>query len=500
MLNHTKAPSPTLLHILSTRTAQRVLRLLIALFGGVFLGMFVVARGAKFHIAIIALILSTLIGLFLLTHEIPGKDLPIKKAILYLTVITGVTGSAFVAVDIGPLSLFPYRILLVILWMLFGIGVLLNEGRLNIYHIKVRHYLLFLMSWLCYAILSLAWADSKVDGIRHIVFLLMGTSLIFFVIYYFSNLKDLTRLYNLWLLVLPALIAIGFWETTTGHHLSVSKLALEQYPRARFMPTAVFHNPNDFATYLALTTPFLLAFIRYNGKTMRRLLGIIILSSSLYLLITTHSRANYLAVLAEVTFWFFFLLRVKGKIRAVALTGLAVLLLLVLFPGMTQNTLRTVNLQLNSLVTGMRLGERSLYVRVNLFRNSLIFLVEHLGFGVGAGNVEYHMANFGVYDTQGILNVHNWWVEILTNYGLFIFVGYVLFYSALLWGLFKLYGRVGNRREKMICEALLVALVGFSFASISASSIIALKPQWFLFAFALAFLNYSRNRGRMKQP
>ena len=39
-------------------------------------------------------------------------------------------------------------------------------------------------------------------------------------------------------------------------------------------------------------------------------------------------------------------------------------------------------------------------------------------------------------------------------------------------------------------KALLLAFIGFFFASISSSSIMAFNPQWLLFAFALAFLNW----------
>ena len=46
----------------------------------------------------------------------------------------------------------------------------------------------------------------------------------------------------------------------------------------------------------------------------------------------------------------------------------------------------------------------------------------------------------------------------------------------------------------MICKALLVSLVGFFFASVSSSSIMAFNPQWLLFAFALSYLNYFRNK------
>ena len=104
------------------------------------------------------------------------------------------------------------------------------------------------------------------------------------------------------------------------------------------------------------------------------------------------------------------------------------------------------------------------------------------------------MANFSQYNTAGITNPHNWWLEIFINYGIFIFVGYVIFYIGIIRNLWKIYRIKQIREEKMICEALLVSMVGFFFSSISSSSIMAFKPQWLLFAFVLAFLNYFRNK------
>ncbi len=81
------------------------------------------------------------------------------------------------------------------------------------------------------------------------------------------------------------------------------------------------------------------------------------------------------------------------------------------------------------------------------------------GFGVGIGNVEYWMENFRVYETFGILNVHNWWVEILVNFGIFIFVRYVLFYSSLVRSIYRIYRfKVNTFREKIVCESLLLSL------------------------------------------
>jgi len=415
----------------------------------------------------------------------------LQKALVYLTIIAGFIGSAFLAIPVGPIHIFPYRILLPLLWFIFAAGALL-QGRINISHIKVKPYLQFLAFWLIYAVLSLAWAASKADAIQDIIFLFMAVSIIFFVVYYFSNAKDLKRFYYLWLAVLGGLLLVGIWEHLTGQHLAVSGLFGETRARFMFMPTAVFHNPNDFATYLALSIPFLFALIRYRRGIAARSIGLVVLLASLYLLLETSSRANYLAVVLEVAFLFTFLFKLKAKLRAIILGGLLILALVIALPRPMQRITGIIGEQIESITSPWELTYGSTGIRINLIKNSLIFLVRTAGFGVGAGNAEYWMANFQVYDTYGILNPHNWWAEILVDYGIFVFAGYILFYLGLIARLYIIHRRLGDRTEKMICEALLVALAGFFLASISSSSIMALRPQWFLFAFALAFLNYQR--------
>jgi teichuronic acid biosynthesis protein TuaE len=350
----------------------------------------------------------------------------------------------------------------------------------------------FLALWLLYAVLSLGWAASKEDAIRDIIFLFMAVSVIFFVVYYFNDLRSLEWFYRLWLLVFVGLIPVGIWEVTTAHHLPVSVLAGTVHPRTRFMPTTVFHNPNDYATYLALSLPFVLAWVRYSNRLIARLLGTLTLAAGLYLLVATVSRGNYLAVLVGVAFWFLILLKLRSKVKLVILVGLVALVLFIAFPENVGEILATVGVQLRGLGETPSFG----YARSNLLKNALLFFYRSFGFGVGAGNAEYHMAHRGVYPTYGHVNVHNWWVEILANYGLFVFAGYVTFYLGLLLRLYLLYGRLESTTEKMLGEALLVALASFSLASISSSSIIALRAQWMLFAFALAFVNTLRLKGK----
>jgi len=473
---------------------NKLLRILVVCSFAVIFGLVIgwaVTQGVLIKSLVVGIV--ALLGLFLLSQDRAIKVFLLQKVLLYLTIVAGFIGSAFLTIGVGPIHLFPYRVLLPLLWLFFAMGIL-HQGRLDISHIKVKPYLQFLGLWLVYGVLSLAWALSKADAIRHIVFLFMAVSVIFFAVYYFSNSKDLKGFYYLWLLVLAALIPIGLWENLTGNHLSVSGLI--GAPRVNiFMPSTVFKNPNDFATFLALSIPFIIALIRYRRSIFTRSVGLVVLGVSLYLLLETSSRANYLAVILEFAFLFTFLFRLKAKFKTVILGGLLILALVVALPGVTQRLAGTISEELESITSPWSLTYGSTGVRINLIKNSLIFLGRTGGFGVGAGNVEYWMENSQVHDTHGTLNLHNWWAELLANYGVFTFAGYILFYLAIIAKLYEIYRYLGTGIEKMICEALLVALVGFFFASISSSAIMTLRFQWFLFAFALAFLNYHRKKG-----
>jgi teichuronic acid biosynthesis protein TuaE len=261
-----------------------------------------------------------------------------------------------------------------------------------------------------------------------------------------------------------------------------------------FAPTTVFTNQNDYAAFIVLTLPMLISFIRYYPKSIARVFGIILFITGLWLLIETISRSCYIAFFLGMTFWVIFFLRLKKKIKLLAFTASTSVIVLVAFPIQTRYFLDKVETQVVSLPSTLFPNEaiESEGFRMRLIKNALYFSALSAGFGVGAGNVEYYMENFKIYPVHDLTNVHNWWVEILANYGMFIFAGYLIFYFSLFCSLWRVYKKVHNRTEKMLCEALLVGLVSFVMASISSSSIIAFRPQWIFIGFALAFLNYFR--------
>jgi teichuronic acid biosynthesis protein TuaE len=422
----------------------------------------------------------------------------IEKIFCYLVFITGFFGVALFSINIGPFTLFPYRIFLLFLWFIFGLHTLV-KGKIVFSQSKIKWFIVLLFIWLGYALVSSAWSISKEDAIRNIVFLFTGVSVIFFSTHYFRKKKELQILYNLWLYIFGFLIVIGFWEYLTGYHLPISGFFGETRTRFMFMPTGVFYNTNDYATFLALSIPFGIGIIRYGHKKYLRFSGLLCIISSFYLIVAAGSRANIIAVLFELTFILLFLLNFKRKIKSVIIIGVCAILLLIFLPSPVQEFFSQIGRELNSVVSETEQVTGSVSVRMNLVRNGLSFLYSTAGFGVGAGNAEYYMAYFAKYNTFGITNSHNWWLEILINYGIFIFIGYVIFYIGIIRNLWKIYRKKQTRGEKMICEALLVSLIGFFFASVSSSSIMAFNPQWLLFAFALSYINYFHRKSEKEE-
>lgn len=398
------------------------------------------------------------------------------------------------SVSVGPIHIFPYRIFLIFMWLLFvGNIFLINNGRLNLSHIKVKLYLQFFALWLAYAFLSITWAADKVAAFKNIIFLFAGISIVFFLVYYFRYLNHLKWLYWLWLLIFIALIPIGVWEVITGNHLSVSGLLNIDEDGFRFAPTTVFTNQNDFATHIALTLPMVLVWIRYFPNLYSRASGVLVFIAGLLLLILTSSRANYLGVLSGLIFWFIFLLKLKTKFNALTIAAFIYLLIVLVFPAQLSDYLAIVDRDMSSLsAIGSQTDDEGINERLNLIKNALSFTIKSAGFGVGAGNVEYYMVNYPIYPVGETTNVHNWWLEILANYGVVILGGYCILYISLFLNLWRAYKRVSNCTERMICEALLVGWLIFFMGSISSSSIIAFAPQWIYLGFVLAFLNYSR--------
>jgi teichuronic acid biosynthesis protein TuaE len=422
----------------------------------------------------------------------------IWENVFYIFIISAFFGPAILSYNLGPFSLFPFRILFPVIALMFI--YLYNRKSLYTWgEIQVKRILLFLMFWLVYAFISLLWVQSLTQGIMDLIFLVMGIGIIFFIVFFSTKIKHFQYLYSLWIISFVLILGIGIVNHFLRIHLPISRIYTAN-PNYNYIPTSVFVNENDFASLISLSVFFVLSGILYFKNLFARAAGVILILISLYMLEVTSSRANLLAVVIGLGFWFLFLTDFKLKIKLIFWGALGTGVVSVIFYEKIEALFNAVYQLIQSLVVTSGSDETSTDIRINLLKNSMIFLEDTFGFGVGTGNSEFFMKNFAVYPTGNIVNVHNWWVEILVNYGVLVFTLYCLFYLFLLKELFIINRRLsGHSALKLVSVSLLLAMIVFPLASISPSSQIALNYFWVLYGIVIAFVNYCKVNDQEEQ-
>ena len=113
----------------------------------------------------------------------------IIKYLMYAVYPAGIFGVSIWAYQVSRFQLFPYRLLILFIWLLFFISVIANNRTLDLKSIKVKAFGLFLLIWFIYSLLSITWSIDKWDAIRHVTFLFLSFSVISFSVVFFDSVE-----------------------------------------------------------------------------------------------------------------------------------------------------------------------------------------------------------------------------------------------------------------------------------------------------------------------
>jgi teichuronic acid biosynthesis protein TuaE len=421
----------------------------------------------------------------------------------YAVLVFAFIGGNITIGRLGDFHVLPYRVLLFVYWFVFVIRFILSGGKLSLptAGLEIRIYLLFFVVWFLYAILSIFWVESKIDWFRHCFFLFSGFSIIFFSLYNFNSEHKLKQLYFFWIVMIIILVGFGIWENLTGNHLPESNVYSKydfNVPMKVRIPSGIYTNPNDYATFLCVTAPISYSLFKYSREILLKISGAVLVLSAVYLIFFTSSRANMIALVLEALAILFLLVKKRQfkYLKKVVILLIICALVFVFIYSSSDNYLSTRFGKLKGEISNLATGDASIESRRNLIKNGLIFLRNNWFLGVGAGNNEWYQGNRGVYDTLGKTSMHNWWMEILVDYGIFIFIFYIMFYFILLRRLYEATWSE-TRIISIFSESIFLGLIGFSIASISSSSIFSNRTIWFFFATAVIVVNmYKREKVR----
>lgn len=406
------------------------------------------------------------------------------KKTVYFSIIASLLSTKILAVDLGffQLSLFRMILLFVIFCVLVEAFIKNGKIQLNINR-NNRYSVRFMLVWLLYAFLSLAWAVDYNSWFRAVYFLALGLASIVICTKVFRTRFDILTGFRFMSIMVLVHNFICWYEVRTGTYLFLSADRASAYARYK-LPVSVFYNTNDLATFLLISI-----FISYiclaNSKTKPEKFAYVgLIVSSLYLLVMTGSRANIIGFIFAAAVFLWLALTTRRGRRTILLLFLCIAVFLTFNPGSAIKFISMVDQNLYLKVHG---DTGSDVTRLNLAKNGFVFLSKTFGFGTGAGNIEYWMANHGKYYTGNITNIHNWWMEILAGYGVVIFCLYVIFYMTLFLSLYKKYKECNCNIDKTICLGVMAAMAGFIVGSMSSSSNIDSEWLWIFWGLLIAY-------------
>lgn len=393
----------------------------------------------------------------------------------------------FFNIPFGPLRLTLLRLVIICIFLFMLINIYLKKEQLDLKNIKWP--LIFYGLWFYYGGMSLIWATNKTSGIKELYYFAIFLMLMIVLIYLLRHVKDSYIYRSFWLIGL-LIVIIAFLEFFLNIHLPTSRFVVEaerfeffEFKRA----TAFFYNENDLALFLVMIFPFYLLGLFGKKRFFLKVINFLMVLSIFLINFVNNSRLALIALFLQLGL--LIVIRKKNWLyKGVRLFLLFLPTILIVSVILGSHLIRNIDIPENFLE-----GTGSTVIRINLFFNSLYMTFHSFMLGVGPGNYQFNVNP--MFNTQGIINPHNWWLEILTNYGLFIFVGYCCFFLYIIVRLYKIYKYEMYKNE--LAFILFLSMCGFSIACIGPSSLFYFWPQWLIHGVILAFiakssdLNYS---------
>lgn len=363
----------------------------------------------------------------------------------------------------GKVSLYRLLVLLFFLIVFYAIG---SKRVKIIYNKQAQFSIFFLCIWLAWSYFTVLWCVDVHGWLKNSYYTTTGILLCLLLPAVLKNKSHIMIAYGIFVSGILIQFLLGAYEAWTSH------LIINTNDRWIGFPIVFHHNTNDLSTFFYVGGVTFLAIAFFSKKFFIRLFLLIIASLMGFLIFKAGSRANLIGFITSVIF----IIVVRFRREMTESRQRVVLSLIALF-FLGFFLWKVFGLNINFYGTS-----NSDSIRLNLLRNSIDLLNQSNWLGIGGGQIQYYMMNFGKYDTHGIIDMHNWWAEILLSYGILIFVLYVIFYFRLVLTFFRYV-------SSPLCFIFAAILCGMTVSCISSSSLTNLEGFWVFQALCVSLQN-----------
>jgi O-antigen ligase len=402
----------------------------------------------------------------------PRRGLGIASQLILLLMPTLAAVGPNVGFGLAGVTLYAFRLAVVIA---LPVLLLILGGRIRL-RFSARMLLALVAVWTAWGLASLAWTPDPMAGASEVFSLMIGSGAALAIAISAELAPDaMNQLRRGWVTAFVITGLVAYWELRTGRHLQ-SHYTETTPVDSQGVLISTFGNPNGYAAFLVLAFPFL-AWSAGIAKRFARIWAVTLCIAAPGLVVLTLGRLGLVALALEA------ITLTVLNMRRGASSALGVLAIGVLIGGVVLAALQfspeTVDKVLHLGLEFHRGGSAS--ARLNLMLSGLQFTTDSFGFGTGAGSfermIESGSANF---DTYGAINPHNFWIEILSQYGIIVFslvVAWLVHVSGRMWRAVRV-NKAGDATQYWPPMAAITAMLGYVFAALASSRFLAEPCNW----------------------
>lgn len=403
------------------------------------------------------------------------KSKYVIQVFTYVLIFCIFMGSNFLKFTIGGTNWNVARVMLLISSAIVLIDIIRSlfqkEGRVKIKNRSIKYCIIFFTIWAIWSVMSIFRSlDIKMYLVTNF-FICTGVLNTLFLLKYLSIEKNKNIIFNL--IIIPVMVNCLYY--------------LYLYFVKKDNIGGFYHNSNDLATVLMLAIPMVLYMIFSKKELKYKVLYIIALIIYSISFINIMSRGCVLGVIFTlIVFCGIIALKFRENIlksKKIKVCLMIAVIIFVLLGGYI--IVRYVGeIDLKPIENAQTSNE----VRINLIYNGLYFLGQGANgiFGIGSGNNIYYLKNFSIYTTNEIYNFHNFWLDILVEYGVIICIAFIIAYILLCKELYK---KSGERFFGKINIIFLFFLIAFIIGGISSSTILTREWLWLVWGMTIAYIN-----------
>lgn len=373
--------------------------------------------------------------------------------------------------------------------------------RVTNWYYPVKLFFWLAMMWTVWAFASLAWSPDPISGLHEIVGLVVGFATAIALTQLCSpNIKGVETIRNGWIAAFILTVPIAVWELITNHHLPGMErpddtvAAIGEMVGARYI-AATFGNTNTYNSFLNFVLPSLLWAVASSRNRLSRYFFLVCIAAVVCANTLNASRLGMLTCVIEIVAWIWVGPALSSRRTWKTLGAVS----LILFLGATVIAVSPyAQVRLALVVSGR---DQSVTARSALTLNGLILLNRTYGLGIGAGGFAHAILHTpGLYSTVDvrhvIINPHNLWIEVLSQYGVPIGLGFVallVYCFHLLRKAIKQLSGEAARSSVLALKCAIVLLLGLPINAVLNSFFLTFTILWTAIGTVLSITNFACN-------